>query len=164
MVYMTPGELGWKPYVISWLDTYIRHHDLLTEEAISYLKELFLTYVEDGLNKIKAVKDEEPMGTVPVQVATCLCNFLEFFIKNKHSVPCHDKKEVWAKKILFVFGFSYMWAFGASFKPSVARFLDNMMREFFGRLQIPQVDTVFEYYFSEKEMRFQHWSKIVPAF
>lgn len=98
------------------------------------LHELFLTFVEDGLNKVKAVKDEEPMPTVPVQVVTCLCNFLEYFIKNKNSVPINDKKEVWAKKINFYFGFAYIWAFGASFKPSVSRFLDNMMREFFGRL------------------------------
>jgi len=131
---MTPSELGWKPYMQSWLNTYIRHNDLLHEEGIQVLEELFIQYVDDGLNKIKAVKDEEPMPTVPIQIVTCLCNFLEYFIKNKTSVPIHDKKDVWAKKILFSFGFSYIWAFGASFKASVSRFLDNMLREFFGRL------------------------------
>lgn len=79
-------------------------------------------------------------------------------------MPVNDKKEVWSKKILFCFGFAYMWSFGASFKTSVSRQLDNMMREFFSRLQIPTADTVYEYYFNEKEMRFLHWNKIVPAF
>jgi dynein heavy chain, axonemal len=39
-----------------------------------------------------------------------------------------------------------------------------MMREFFGKLHIPMAETVFEYYFNEKEQRFLHWSRIVPAF
>jgi len=93
-----------------------------------------------------------------------MCNFLEYFIRNKQSVPINDKKEVWSKKILFCFGFAYMWAFGSSFKTTVSRQLDNMMREFFSRLQIPTADTVYEYYFNEKEMRFWHWNKIVPQF
>jgi len=47
------------------------------------LEELFMQYVDDGLNKIKVIKDEEPMPTVPIQIVTCLCNFLEYFIKTK---------------------------------------------------------------------------------
>lgn len=39
-----------------------------------------------------------------------------------------------------------------------------MLRDFFSKLHIHPSDTVFEYYFHEKEMRFYHWSKIVPTF
>jgi len=95
---------------------------------------------------------------------TNLCNFLEYFIKNKNSVPVNELKDVWGKKLNFFFGFSYIWSFGASFKMSAVRYLDNMMREFFGKLHIGPADTVFEYYFNEKEMKFIPWSKIVPAF
>ena len=123
-----------------------------------------MIYVDDGFNKIKPIKEEEPMATVPVQVVTCLCNFLEYFIKSKTSIPIHDKKEVWLKKLNFCFGFAFIWAFGASFKQTVIRQLDNMMRDFFGKLHIPMSETVFEYYFSDKEMKFQHWNKILPAF
>ena len=66
MVYMTPSDLGWKPYMKSWLDSYLRSNELLHDEGIDYLEELFLTYVEEGFNKIKPIKDEEPMPTVPV--------------------------------------------------------------------------------------------------
>jgi dynein heavy chain len=38
------------------------------------------------------------------------------------------------------------------------------MRDFFGKLHIPMSETVFEYYFSEKEMKFQHWNKLVQPF
>ena len=124
------------------------------DEAIESLTELFMIYVDDGFNKIKPIKEEEPMATVPVQVVTCLCNFLEYFIKSKTSIPIHDKKEVWLKKLNFCFGFAFIWAFGASFKQTVIRQLDNMMRDFFGKLHIPMSETVFEYYFSDKEMKF----------
>jgi dynein heavy chain len=93
----------------------------------------------------------------------CLCNFLEYWIKNKHSVPCDDKKEVWLKKLNLVFGFSFIWAFGASFKVSAARVLDNMLRDFFAKLHIPAQETVFEYYFNEKELRYLNWSTVVKA-
>lgn len=39
-----------------------------------------------------------------------------------------------------------------------------MLRDFFGKLHIPQAETVFEYYFNEKEQKFVHWNKVVPAF
>lgn len=121
MVYMTPGELGWQPYMKTWIARYIRKRELLSEEAIVILEDLFNLYVDPGLAKLKTVKDDEPMPTVPVQIVACLCNFLEYWIKNKHSVPCEEKKEVWFKKLNLVFGFSYIWAFGASFKVSAAR-------------------------------------------
>jgi hypothetical protein len=31
------------------------------------------------------------------------------------------------------------------------RYVDNILREFFGKLHFPLQETVFEYYFNEKE-------------
>ncbi len=82
----------------------------------------------------------------------------------KQSIPIHDKKEVWLKKLNLYFGFSFIWGFGASYKTQALRFIDNIMRDFFGKLHFPMSETVFEYYFNEKEQRFVHWSRIVPEF
>jgi hypothetical protein len=79
-------------------------------------------------------------------------------------VPVAERKEVWGKKLNFYFGFAFIWGFGASYKTSALRFIDNMLRDFFGKLHIPMAETVFEYYFNEKEQRFLHWSRLVPAF
>lgn len=116
MVYMTPSDLGWKPFFVSWLNSYIRSNELLHDEAIELIEELFYTYVDEGFAKIAPIKDEEPMPTVPVQTVKCICNFLEYFIKNKNSIPINEKKEIWVRKLNYVFGFSFIWAFGASFK------------------------------------------------
>ena len=66
MVYMTPSDLGWKPYVTSWLDTYIRANGYLTEPAIAFLDEQFDIYLEEGFNRVVPIKDEEPMKTYPI--------------------------------------------------------------------------------------------------
>lgn len=72
-------------------------------------------------------------------------------LSSKQAVPINDKKEVWLKKLNYYFGFSFIWGFGASYKASAMRYVDNILREFFGKLHFPLQETVFEYYFNEKE-------------
>lgn len=79
-------------------------------------------------------------------------------------MPLEEKKEVWTKKLFNYFGFAFIWGFGSSFRASAVRSVDNVMRDFFAKLHFPMAETVFEYYFSEKEQRFVHWSRLVPAF
>lgn len=105
------------------------------------------------------------MPTVSIQIVKCICNFLEYlFTSHKQAVPILEKKEIWSKKVSFYFGFAFIWGFGSAYKPNALRFVDNMLRDFFGKLHIPMAETVFEYYFNEKEQRFVHWSRLVPSF
>jgi hypothetical protein len=66
--------------------------------------------------------------------------------------PKDDNKEAWLKYINCIFGFSMIWACGAHFKTTVSRFIDNIFRDFFSRLLIPAVDSVFEYYLDEQKL------------
>ena len=47
MVYMTPSDLGWKPYVDSWIHREFtdKRECCLTEEMIEYLKDMFDAFV-----------------------------------------------------------------------------------------------------------------------
>ena len=126
--------------------------EILNQEACTLLEDLFNQHLDEGITKAKSVKGEEQMPTVSVQIVKCICNFLEYlFTSHKQAVPIHEKKEVWSKKINFYFGFAYIWGFGAAYKPNALRFVDNMLRDFFGKLHIPMAETVFEYFFNEKE-------------
>ena len=72
--------------------------------------------MDTAFERMKNVKEEEALPTVPIQIITCICNFLEYFIKSKTSLPITgDKKDV-ERKINYYFGFSFIWAFGCSYK------------------------------------------------
>lgn len=47
MVYIDPGELGWRPYVKTWLATNMAER--VKEETRNFILDLFDAYVEDGL-------------------------------------------------------------------------------------------------------------------
>ena len=67
MVYMTPSELGWKPYLYSWIKSFTFAKELLHEESATALEEMLSFYFEECWTKLKKhVKDEEPMPTVMI--------------------------------------------------------------------------------------------------
>jgi len=81
MVYMTPEELGWKPYVKSWIPRIYPDETILNVEHKDLLLALFDSSVELGLEKIKASKLVEYVKTVDIQRVASLCNFLEVLLQ-----------------------------------------------------------------------------------
>lgn len=87
MVYMTPSELGWMPYVESWLDRYVKNNQNLPQaepgkedqSIYAAIKDLFVAYIEHSLSILNTIRDQEPMRTYDIQNVTSLCNFLEYF-------------------------------------------------------------------------------------
>jgi len=182
-----------------WVDVYIRKETLphnqrlynntdhgidetlplLSEQAIAILLQQF-DYCDAALERIKEGHWTEPLPTCPVQMATSLCNFLEFFIKNRHSIPCfaweekfadqEDSKEAkeakdsWIKKLRASFGMAFFWSFGASFHTDFQRQIDAMCRDFFGFLKIDGSGYVLDYFLDEKEIKFKPWSLKVKDF
>lgn len=57
-----------------------------------------------------------------------------------------------------------MWGFSASFKSSAHRFLDSIFRDFFTKLHLARADTIFQFYYDPKDMKFRHIENIVPQF
>ena len=47
MVYIDPYELGWRPYMMTWLESI--SDEVLTSGLKDFLRDLFDTYVENGL-------------------------------------------------------------------------------------------------------------------
>ena len=93
-----------------------------------------------------------------------ICNFLENFLSKNNPELKKDKKEIWIRYIYAYFGFAFIWAFGGHYKPSVVRFLDNLMRENFSKCLIPTLDTVYEYYLDEKQAKFIYWKERISEF
>ena len=77
------------------------------------------------------------MPCIQIQVVQNLCGFLEAFFSKQPGLPHTAKKEVWLRFLNAFFAFSFFWAFGGHFKSAASRFLDNMMRDFFAKNQVP---------------------------
>jgi len=63
---MTSSDLGWEPYMKSWIQRYIKNKELLHQEAIDVLTDLFIAYIELGLARIENIKDQQPMAQCPI--------------------------------------------------------------------------------------------------
>jgi dynein heavy chain len=57
MVYMTPGDLGWKPYVDSWVLRHLGNNELLEKPMVAFLYDMFEQYVQDSLDKLAHLRD-----------------------------------------------------------------------------------------------------------
>ena len=80
MVYMTPEELGWKPFVESWIPRIYPDESILLEEHKNLLLTLFFSTIEPALEKIRSLKLTEYIKTVEIQKVASLCNFLEIML------------------------------------------------------------------------------------
>lgn len=81
MVYMTPEELGWIPYVRSWLPRCFPDESVLLQEHKELLAALFEATIEPALEKIKTLKLVEYIKTVDIQRVANVCNFLEVLLQ-----------------------------------------------------------------------------------
>jgi dynein heavy chain len=112
MVYMTPEDLGWRPYVQSWIPRIYPDENILNDELKSMLYSLFDTTVDFALDKIRSAKLVEFIKTVEIQRVASLCNFLEVLLQPQFGFK--GDKEDKKKNLAYFFGFAYIWGIGAS--------------------------------------------------
>ena len=182
MVYMTPSELGWRPYKTKWINKKllrkgkkreIEKEDgttgkidldpILPAPVIQELEDLFELFVDEAFAKLDLYSEHQALKCVPIQMIMNLCSFLECLIKKNLMVLQKESKDIWQRPIHSFFAFSFFWAFGGHFRSSAMRFLDNMMRDFFSARGISTQDTVYEYFIDPKEFKFMHYNtKLTP--
>jgi len=78
VVYVTPADLGWLPYVRSWLPDGIPES---VPEALRHrVMQLFESSFQDGIN-FQRKELLEPVRTVDLQLAASLCSLLQSFME-----------------------------------------------------------------------------------
>lgn len=66
MVYLTQEELGWEPYVRTWLAVFFQDPDLINEDLKDHMWAMFKATVDVGLEWIRA-RCAEPIATTDLQ-------------------------------------------------------------------------------------------------
>jgi dynein heavy chain, axonemal len=53
MVYLTPEELGWRPFVKTWVYTFFEDDSILSDDLKEQLYSIFDATIDIGLDKIR---------------------------------------------------------------------------------------------------------------
>ncbi|KAG5897762.1 hypothetical protein JTB14_019981 [Gonioctena quinquepunctata] len=156
ILYINPADLGWNPFIASWIDT----RTVQSEKA--NLMILFDKYVPPCLEAVRhKFKKITPISDIAHLQMLCL--LLDCFL-TPQNVPADCPKDWY--EIYFVF--SVVWAFGSSlFQDQIVDWRNEFSKWFtneFKTVKFPYGGNVFSYYIEEETKRFLPWSDLVAEF
>ncbi|XP_030893747.1 dynein heavy chain 14, axonemal, partial [Leptonychotes weddellii] len=95
MVYMDPVDLGWEPYMKSWL---LKTSKIMSQTGVSCLEFMMKNSVADGLQFIKKYQKYQPFPVQGITIVITLCRILDAFFdfmgKNGGFGKCEDLKDI----------------------------------------------------------------------
>jgi dynein heavy chain len=154
MVYLTYEELGWRPYVKTWLVTFFNDDTILTQPLKDLVYSLFDATIDLGIDKIRDILSE-PIITANIQLVVSTCNFLEVLLHPNQGFKGTDEEK--KKLINNIFAWCYTWGLGASLDDRSKVRFDDTVRECFKGVAMPPGGSVFDYFFDKKEKTFRPW-------
>ncbi|PSN39336.1 Dynein beta chain [Blattella germanica] len=156
ILYINPQDLGWNPFVTSWID----RREQQSEKA--NLTILFDKYVPPCLEACRTrFKKITPIAEIShIQM---LCHLLDCLL-TPNNVPLDCPKEWY--EIYFVF--ACVWAFGAAmFQDQIIDYRVEFTKWWtneFKTVKFPSQGTVFNYYIDDESKKFNSWNDLVKSF
>ncbi|KAH6590256.1 hypothetical protein BASA50_009516 [Batrachochytrium salamandrivorans] len=152
IIYMDYKDLGWKPYVESWV---LNRNDA---QSIELIRRLIGKYISQALDFRKSCTE-----VVCVSESSAIRSFCKLF--DSVAIPDnglnHDEPETYSRMLELWFLFSVIWAIGGSLTDNSRKKFDSFIREIEG--QFPSKDTVFEYYVDKQTKGWVHWEDKLPS-
>jgi dynein heavy chain len=166
VVYVTPSDLGWMPYIQSWVP-----RDLPSRYP-PFVGERILLLFEKGFSKGLAFQRKsckEPVETVDIQLVISLCKLLESLLRVEDGVKVTGVSQADLLGLIDkLFFFSYIWSVGAScgeqYWEKFSEHARDLFEELCPGLGLPGGGTAFDYFVDMKECKFRDWAEMVPAF
>ncbi|GCB73974.1 hypothetical protein scyTo_0003058 [Scyliorhinus torazame] len=156
IIYVNPQDLGWSPYVTSWIDT----RQAQSERA--NLTILFDKYVPFCLEQVRG--NLKTITRVPENsIVQTLCSLLDCLL-TPENIPPDSPRDIY--EMYFVF--ACVWAFGGAlfqdqlinYRGKFSRWWTKEMRT----IKFPSQGTVFDYYVDSDTKRFTPWTEKIPKF
>ncbi|KAG2381746.1 hypothetical protein C9374_006130 [Naegleria lovaniensis] len=159
MVFVDPIELGWRPYVASWLKNSITcstHVDLK-----ELLEKMFDEFVQDGLDFVRSQCEEEVPST-NLNLVTSLCGLMDaLLLDHLEKLEAEKSKQLMS----LVFTFSYIWSIGANIIDSSMIEFDRFVKEKFKKSGlVPSNGTCYDYFVDFDSVSFVNWEVLKPEF
>lgn len=160
MVYMMAEDLGWRVYVMSWIE---REYGEWDAEMREHLVQLFEKSVDEFLELIRT-KLSEPIVTVDLQLVIGLCQLFESFLYDLGGFAKIDRADQKKRFINHVFTFSFVWSMCVTVHEQHHMILDTFVKEKFPSTLFPNPQNVYAYYLDTSDLMFKHWDNLVPQF
>ncbi|XP_065180851.1 dynein beta chain, ciliary-like [Sycon ciliatum] len=156
ILFVNPQDLGWNPYVQSWID----RREVQSEKANLII--LFERYIPPILDCIR-VRFKKITPITETSMIQMLCYLLEVLLTPENTPPECPKE--WYE-IYFVF--AAIWAFGAAtFQDQLVDYRVEFSKWWvndFKTIKFPSAGTVFDYYLDNETKKFLPWTERVPQF
>jgi dynein heavy chain len=168
VVYMTPSDLGFIPYVQSWLWGPISTApEGMPDEIKKHLFGLIEKFIPLVL-KYQRKNCKEPVKCVDINLVTSLTIlFQSLFTPEKGADFAGDMAKL-TSQCEKCFAFCLVWSFGVSIGAEYWEMFDSFIRDCFDEngldIRLPPTDMVYDYFVDLKDNEFVNWSKIVPPF
>jgi dynein heavy chain, axonemal len=165
VVYMTPTDLGWYPYIQSWVVRDLASY--VSANVRQRLLTLFEKVMDKGL-KFQRKNCKEPVSCVDIQLATSLALLFQSLFKPERGVNFSKPEDELLKLVDRIFAFSFFWSVGGSINYPFWEKFDEFTRELFDsegiQLQLPPTGLIFDYMVDIPNNQFTSWNSTVPAF
>ena len=129
VVFMTPSDLGWMPYVTSWTQTFPETVPSLVKTK---LISLYATCFQKGLT-FQRKKCKEPVGCVDIQLATSSAMIFQSILfgpESKVSFEVYgEKPDLLERLVEKLFYFSFVWSVGGSCQAQDHERFDDFAKE-----------------------------------
>ncbi|CAM9277540.1 unnamed protein product [Ascophyllum nodosum] len=165
VIYMTPSNLGWMPYVQSWIPTGLP--EAFPRAARDHLLHLFEACVQKGLD-FQRRQCKEPVACVDIQLVTSLSFILQSLIvkavDSTFSLPEAELNAFVDK--LFVS--SFVWSIAGSVQEEGWERMNDFCRDLFEaeglQLGFPTTLNFFDVYVDPVTREFRPWEDAVKPF
>lgn len=156
ILYINPQDLGWNPFILSWLEKRSNSQEQTT------LNLLFEKYIPTILDAFKSkFKTIIPISEIAMIQMTC--HLLDCLLIEKN-VPQDCPKE-WFE-IYFVF--AVIWGFGSTlFKDQLIDWRSEFHKWWtneFKTIKFPVQGTIFSYFIDSETKKFLPWSELVQPY
>ncbi|XP_069857588.1 dynein axonemal heavy chain 2 isoform X5 [Dipodomys merriami] len=151
MVYTDYVDLGWKPYVQSWLDK-------RPKAEVEPLQRMFDKFI----NRLLTFKKENCIELVPIPEYSgiiSLCKLYSVLATPENGVNPADSDN-YSSMVELTFVFSMIWSVCGSVDEDGRKKIDSYLREIEG--SFPNKDTVYEYYVNPKIRTWTSFEEKLP--
>ncbi|KAM3182197.1 hypothetical protein ACTXT7_012865 [Hymenolepis weldensis] len=163
MVYIDSDELGWLPYVKTWLDTL---KSKLDDPVRGYLLKLFEKYVGPAVEGILKIPTVIPQ--VPIARVRTMCTLIEVALTYPGAPDLSQGGVQKHQQILaMIFAFSLLWGLAGNVVGSKANEIDTLIRNIMDECadaRLPPSQDLWSYFVDFKLRKWELWERQMPIF